>query len=31
MCKFGMEGSGSVEPGTSFGQIFNKKLPSKIA
>ena len=29
-CRFGIEGSGRVGPGTSFGQIFKRKLPSKI-
>ena len=29
-CRFGIEGSGRVRPGTSFGQIFKRKLPSKI-
>ena len=29
-CRFGMEGSGRVGPGTSFGQIFKRKVPSKI-
>ena len=28
--RFGVEGSGRVGPGTSFGQIFKRKLPSKI-
>ena len=29
-CRFGIEGSGRVGPSTSFGQIFKRKLPSKI-
>ena len=29
-CQFGIEGSGRVGPGTSFGQIFKRKLPSKM-
>ena len=29
-CRFGIEGSGRQGPGTSFGQIFKRKLPSKI-
>ena len=29
-CRFGIEGSGRVGPGTSFGQILKRKLPSKI-
>ena len=29
-CRFGIEGSGRVGPGTSLGQIFKRKLPSKI-
>ena len=29
-CRFGIEGSGRVGPGTSFCQIFKRKLPSKI-
>ena len=30
VCRFGIEGSVRVWPGTSFGQIFKKKLASKI-
>ena len=29
-CPFCIEGSGRVGPGTSLGQIFKRKLPSKI-
>ena len=29
-CRFGIEGSDRLGPGTSFGQIFKRKLPSKI-
>ena len=29
-CRFGIEGSRRVGPGTSFGQILKRKLPSKI-
>ena len=30
-CRFGVEGSGRLGPGTSFGQIFKRKLPSKLS
>ena len=29
-CQFSIDGSGRVGPGTSFGQILRRKLPSKI-
>ena len=29
-CRFGIECSGRVGPGTRFGQIFKRKLPFKI-
>ena len=30
VCRFGIEGSGRVWPGTSFGQIFKRKLHPKL-